>query len=142
MPYLLMRANKKFWGDRLSQYDSSLLLINSLAPFEPDFLTYGRPSAHPPNRPLAVLPSTISHCWTDESVDHLMADSMRLSAAALREAAIREGQDLTNAAPYVNYALFETPLEAMYAENLGRLRAIRRRYDPGNVMGLAGGWKL
>jgi len=30
----------------------------------------------------------------------------------------------------------------MYAENLERLRAIRRRYDPGNVMGLAGGWKL
>ena len=71
-----------------------------------------------------------------------MADSMHLSAVALREAAIREGQDLKNAAPYVNYALFGTPLEAMYAENLGRLRAIRRRYDPGNVMGLTGGWKL
>ena len=137
-----MQANKKFWGDRLSQYDSSLLIINSLAPFESDFLTHGGPSAHPPNRSLAVLPSTIHHCWTDESVDHLMADSMRLSAAALREAAISEGQDLTNAAPYVNYALFGTPLEAMYAANLERLRTIRRRYDPGNVMGLAGGWRL
>jgi len=70
---------------------------------------------------------------------------MRLSAASLREAAIREGQDLTNAAPYVNYTLFGTPLEAMsrYGDNLERLRTIRRRYyDPGDVMGLVGGWKL
>lgn len=72
-----------------------------------------------------------------------MADSMRLSAAALHEAAIREGQDLTNAAPHVNPALFGTLLEAMCAENIERLRAIRRRYqyDPGNAMGLASGWK-
>jgi len=104
-----------------------VLIIDSLAPFEPDFLTHGGPSAHPPNRSLAVFPTCITHCWTDESVDHVMADSMRLSAAALREAAIREGQDLTNAAPYVNYALFGTPLEAMYGENMERRRAIRRR---------------
>jgi hypothetical protein len=33
----------------------------------------------------------------------------------------------------------ETPLEAMYGE---RLREIKKRYDPEDVMGLAGGWKF
>ena len=49
---------------------------------------------------------------------------------------------MKNAAPYVNYALFGTPLEAMYGEHLGRLREIKKKYDPEDVMGLAGGWKF
>jgi hypothetical protein len=67
---------------------------------------------------------------------------MRLSAASLVEAGIKDGQDLKNAALYPNYALFGTPLKAMYGKHLERLRKIRKRYDPGNVMGLAGGWKF
>jgi hypothetical protein len=71
-----------------------------------------------------------------------MADAMRRSAAALVEAGIKDGQDLKNAAPYVNYALFGTPLETMYGEHLERLRGIRKKYDPEDVMGFAGGWKF
>jgi hypothetical protein len=71
-----------------------------------------------------------------------MADAMRRSAASLVEAGIRNGQDLENAAPYINYALFGTPLETMYGGHLGRLREIKKKYDPDDVMGLAGGWKF
>jgi len=71
-----------------------------------------------------------------------MAEAMRLSATSLVEAGIRDGQDLKDAALYVNYALLGTPLEAMYGEHLGRLREIKKKYDPGDVMGLAGGWKF
>ena len=71
-----------------------------------------------------------------------MSDALRLSAASLVEAGIKDGQDLKNAAPYVNYALFGTPLETMYGEHLERLRGIKKKYDPENVMGLAGGWKF
>jgi hypothetical protein len=55
---------------------------------------------------------------------------------------MREGQDVANAPLYPNYALADTPLEAMYGENLGALRAIKAVVDPGNVMGLTGGWKF
>jgi hypothetical protein len=72
-----------------------------------------------------------------------MSDAMRRSAASLVEVGIQDGQDLKNAAPYVNYALFGTPLETMYgAHHLARLREIREKYDPDDVMGLAGGWKF
>jgi len=132
----------QFWGDKLTQSDNSTIVVYTLEPFEPDFLTHGGPSAYPPDRSLAVLPSSIYLGWTDESVDNLMADAMRVSAATLIKAGFQDGQNLTNAAPYVNYELFGTPVERMYGDHLERLRAIKRDYDPRNVMGLGGGWKF
>jgi hypothetical protein len=132
----------QFWGDRLTRIDNSTLVVYSLDAFEPDILTHGGPSAYPPDRSRAVLPSSIYLGWTDPSVDDVMADALRTSAATLVEAGIKDGQDLSNAAPYVNYALFGTPLERMYGSNLERLRAIRKRYDPRGIMELAGGWKF
>jgi hypothetical protein len=45
-------------------------------------------------------------------------------------------------ATYTNYALFGTPLKMMHGAHVKRLCEIRKKYDPENVMGLAGGWKL
>lgn len=118
------------------------MLVYSFEPFEPDFLSHGRPSAYPPNRSLAVFPSSMYYGWTNASLDGSMADAMRCSAASLVEVGIQNGQDLENAAPYINYALFGTPLKTLYGEHLGRLGEIKKKYDPDNVMGLAGGWKL
>ena len=132
----------KFWGDRLRQYDDSMSLFCVMEPFEPDFLTHGEPSAYPPDRSLAVFSSLVSVSWNNASVDGIMEEAVRLSAASLVEAGIRDGQDLKNAAPYVNYALFGTPLERMYGGHLERLREIRKKYDPEDIMGLAGGWKF
>ena len=132
----------KFWVEELSKYDESVLLVYSLEPFESDFLSHGGPSAYPPNRSLPVLPSSILLGWTNASADGYMANTMRLSAASLVQAGIKDGQDLKNAAPYVNYALFGTPLKTMYGQHLERLREIREEYDPHDVMGLAGGWKF
>jgi Berberine and berberine like len=132
----------QFWGDRLTKCDNTTLVVYTLDAFEPDILTHGGPSAYPPDRSRAVLPSSIYLGWTDESVDDIMADALRTSAATLVEAGIRDGQDLANAAPYVNYALFGTPLKRMYGDHLERLREIRKKYDPRGVMLLAGGWKF
>ena len=71
-----------------------------------------------------------------------MADASRASAATLVEAEIKDGQDLADAATYPNYALFGTPLEKMYGDNLERLREIRKMYNPQYIMGLVGGWKF
>lgn len=43
---------------------------------------------------------------------------------------------------YGNYALPDTPLEAIYGENVERLTSIKEVVDPENVMGLAGGFKF
>ena len=49
---------------------------------------------------------------------------------------------MSHAAVYVNYALFDTPLEDMYGGNVPKLREIKAEVDPGDVMGLAGGFKF
>ena len=132
----------KFWGDELSQYDESVLLINTVEPFESDFLSHGEPSAYPPNRSVPILPSNMFFGWTNASADGYMTNAMRLSAASLVQAGIKDGQNLTNEGPYVNYALFGTPLNKMYGQHLERLHDIREEYDSQDVMGLAGGWKF
>jgi hypothetical protein len=113
-----------------------------LDPFEPDVLTHGEPSVYPPNRPLAVLPSSNDLGWTDESVDHFMVNAICTSAATFVKAGVQDGQNRTDAAPYVNYAFLGTPVESMYGDNLERLRETRRRFDPRDVIGLAGGWEF
>jgi hypothetical protein len=75
-------------------------------------------------------------------LDNAFARALRQHSDALLSAALADGQSVSNASVYVNYALFDTPLEDMYGENVPRLRKIRAEIDPGDVMGLAGGFKF
>jgi len=43
---------------------------------------------------------------------------------------------------YGNYVDANTPLVDIYGDNLPRLRALKAKIDPHNVMGLAGGFKF
>ncbi|KAF9465136.1 FAD-binding domain-containing protein [Collybia nuda] len=67
--------------------------------------------------------------------------AIRESAAFLTQAAERSGQP-SDAVVYPNYAIFDTPLTDIYGDNLPRLVKLKKRVDPFNVMGLAGGWKI
>ena len=51
------------------------------------------------------------------------------------------GSDVQNAARYPNYALFDTGLEMLYGANVERFKVLKARYDPLDVMGLAGGFR-
>jgi hypothetical protein len=63
-------------------------------------------------------------------------------SASIMEAGVKDGQDLKDAAPYPNYALYDTPLEKMYGKNVKRLCAIKKKYDPFHVMDLTGGFRF
>ncbi|KAI0293621.1 hypothetical protein B0F90DRAFT_1761958 [Multifurca ochricompacta] len=142
-PIIKAIANEtEFWGEWLSKHDENVLVSSAFDPFEPDYLTHGGPSAHPPDRSRAYLPASMFIAWSKPLVEKYMEDAIRRSGEALVTAGIRDGQDLENAAPYVNYVMFDTPLEKMYGGGLERLREIRREYDPEDVMGLTGGWKF
>ena len=74
-----------------------------------------------------------------------MWDAARQSVAWLEHVVEQEGQGVPGphgAGLYNNYAIFGTPLEKIYGDNVARLAEIREKYDPKNVMGLAGGWKF
>lgn len=70
-----------------------------------------------------------------------MTDKLRQHTDPAHAAVLADGQDLSDAAVYVNYALFDTPLQGIYGQNVPRLCKIRDEIDPGGGMGLAGGFK-
>ena len=72
----------------------------------------------------------------------MVAFALRNMSGIINATALADGQNVSHAAVYVNYALYDTPLEDMYGGNVGRLREIRAAIDPDDVMGLTGGWKF
>ena len=129
-------------GEQFSEKDKDGLLALNLDAFNSDIFTHGGPSAFPPDRSQTVLPSSILIGWEDKSLDKDAYDILRSLGTTITKAGIVDGQDLENAAAYTNYALFGTPLEKMYGKNVGRLRAIKRKYDPFHVMDLTGGFRF
>ena len=117
-------------------------MTSVIEPFDSGLFSHGSPSAYPPDRSQTVLPSVLIISWTNASLDKTMADVLRDGAKTIHDVAIADGQNLTHAAVYVNYALFDTPLEDMYGGNLARLRRIKDKIDPERVMDLAGGFKF
>ncbi|OCH91179.1 FAD-binding domain-containing protein [Obba rivulosa] len=130
-----------FWGERLG-LDSATFISYDVEPFLPSVFSHGSDSAYPPDRSRGLLPLNIYFAWTLPTSDDIMQDAALQSASFLTQKAVAGGQDITDAALYGNYAIFSTQLSQIYGSNLARLQTIKAQYDPQNVMGLAGGWKL
>jgi hypothetical protein len=129
-------------GDKLREKDKDAMITFNVEPFEHDIFTHGAPSAYPPDRSRTILPSALIIAWNDKDIDQYVYDSIRNLSASLLETAIKDGQDLTNAVPYTNYAVYGTPVEKIYGKNVARLREIKEKYDPFRVMDLTGGFKF
>ncbi|KAI0260018.1 hypothetical protein BC834DRAFT_589028 [Gloeopeniophorella convolvens] len=131
-----------FWGNKLTPLDKNVTVGATLEPFNSGIFSHGSDSAFPPDRSHALFPNVLGFVWSNASLDDTMARGLREYTDAIGAAALAEGQNVSHAAPYINYALFDTPVELLYGENLPRLRAIKKEIDPKNVMGLAGGFKV
>ena len=131
-------------GDRLFEKDKDTTITFELEPFESDVFTHGNPSAYPPDRSRTIHPSSLLVAWNDESLDRdgYVYDGLRSLSASIIEAGIKDGQDLKDVSNYPNYAVYGTPLEKMYGQNVKRLREIKKKYDPFQVMDLTGGFRF
>jgi hypothetical protein len=132
----------QLWGTRLWALDKNATLSSTLEAFDKGVFSHGSGSAYPPDRSHAVFPSVVIIEWSDASLDEMVVFALRQISKAIRAAALADGQNVSHAAKYANYALFGTPLEDIYGGNVDRLRGIRAAIDPEGVMGLAGGWKF
>ncbi len=114
-----------------------------MEPFRADLFNHSStPSAYPPNRSRVLFPTNLYFAWTSPLNDHNVAAAILQSTNRIRSAALAEGQNIADVALYGNYALFGTPVEALYGANLPRLKSIQSKVDPNNVMALAGGFKI
>jgi hypothetical protein len=71
-----------------------------------------------------------------------MANVLRESVKIVHDVALADGQNVSHAAVYSNYALFSTPLKDMFGTNLPRLSKIKTEIDPEKVIDLAGGFRF
>ncbi|KAG6835290.1 hypothetical protein H0H93_003067, partial [Arthromyces matolae] len=130
-----------FWGAGLSLI-SGLFISYDVEPFFTSLFSHGDDSAYPPSRTQGLLPLNIYYGWGLSISDDAMQQAARLSAAQIKAVALSEGQDISDAVVYPNYAIYDTPLEGLYGANVERLQALKASVDPDNVMGLAGGFKF
>ncbi|EIN03944.1 FAD-binding domain-containing protein [Punctularia strigosozonata HHB-11173 SS5] len=134
--------------------NDTFIVIFTAEPFLPDILDHSGPSplpnlpptAYPPSRARRYLPTNTNIFWTQASSDASVNQVVFDAEANIRAKAAELGQPVgltePNVAKYPNYAAIGSSLESLYGTNLPTLKAIKEKYDPENVMGLAGGWKL
>ena len=137
-------THSQLWWAHLYALDNNATLGSSLEPLDKRAFSYGSGSAYPPDRSHVVFSSVFNLQWTNASLDETMAFALSHMSYSIHAAALADGQNVSHAAKYVNYALFQvgTPLKDMYGGNVERLREIKIAIDPDDVMSLAGGWKL
>ena len=105
--------------------DKNVTLGALLEPFDKGIFSHGSDSAYPPDRSHAIFPTVVAAIWSNASLDETMAFALRNISNTIQAAALADGQNVSHAAVYPNYALFGTPLEDMYGGNVERLRQIR-----------------
>jgi hypothetical protein len=107
-----------------------------IQPFDPSLYTHGADSAFPPKRDPPLYPIGIYWSWDNPEDDQFAWNTVKNITSRLRK--IIPGDEFV----FVNYALADTPLKAMYGDNVERLHDIRVRYDSRNLMSLTGGFRF
>jgi FAD/FMN-containing dehydrogenase len=90
-----------------------------------------------PNGPLVI-----NFKWEGEENDEFWLDKISTMTDTLRELAIAEGCSTNDTPFYLNLALETVTVYEIYRENLDKLTALRRKYDPSNVMNRTGGFRI
>ncbi|KAF9489999.1 hypothetical protein BDN71DRAFT_1423227 [Pleurotus eryngii] len=101
-----------------------------------------KPAAWPHSRERVVVPLMAYFLWEGEENDEFWTARMRHTLENIKEVARREGCLYEDSPAYPAVTFDTTNAEEIYRENLNKLVAIRRKYDPDNVMGLTGGFKI
>ncbi|KAH8981553.1 FAD-binding domain-containing protein [Lactarius deliciosus] len=131
-----------FWGGKIGALDPNATVSLACELFLRNVFSHGLDSAYPPDRSRALLPTAVTITYNNASLNDTVSKGLRSYSDAVSAAAVADGQNVSHAAVYPNYALFDTPSEEIYGVNLPRLHVIKKAVDPTNVMGLAGGFKI
>ncbi|KAG1836291.1 FAD dependent oxidoreductase [Suillus subalutaceus] len=132
------------YGEQLSQ-SSGVLISYDLVPLLPSLYSHSdTPAAFPSLRDSGQGYSFIEvyYGWTDPNDDEVMLQVGAESAAYMKQFAVDAGQNVANALIYPNCAPPGTALADIYGDAVSSLHSIRSAVDPGNVMGLTGGWRF
>jgi hypothetical protein len=118
----------------------------AIEPFMSTILSHGSASAYPVSREFLLLPTALTSYYTDPATDAFFQSFVQESTGYLQKVALEMGDalplDREDVVVYGNYANADTPIENVYGSNIEKMKEIKRRWDPEDVMGLTGGWKI
>ena len=115
-----------------------------MEPFLPTILDHDLGgSSWPPQTPGAPVffPQGIEFSWKNSSTDEWFFNAIRSSHKHLASV-LERGLQHPSLPLYPNYALYTATPENIWSGNLDKLVEIKNVVDSGDVMGLAGGWKV
>lgn len=133
----------QFWTASFN--NSAPLISYAIEVFLPTIFSHAAPgsSAYPPIRSEQFFPLAIDFEWSDPQFDQPMMDAAASSVVQLGRVAAAQGQHVSTTPVYGNYASPQSfSSQRIFGSQLGRLQSIKKRYDPADVMDLAGGWKV
>ncbi|KAJ7107905.1 hypothetical protein C8R44DRAFT_885296 [Mycena epipterygia] len=121
------------------------MVVADIWPFLPTMFDTSTDSAWPhkkgePNGPLVVY-----FMWEGTENDVVWIDQMKTALDHIHRIALQEGCTTPNAPVYCNTTLEDVtkPQQIdIYRDNLTRLSALRRKYDPHKVMDRTGGFRI
>lgn len=133
----------RYWGEHFVLHPGSFISYD-IEPFLSSYFDHSQGGGYPHSSSNPLLPINLYYGWTLPTDDAEYTAASKASAQNIINVAIKEGQNVggANQIIYPNYALADIPLESMYGSNVARLKSIKQKIDPQNVMGLAGGFKF
>ncbi|KAH9058183.1 hypothetical protein EDB87DRAFT_941807 [Lactarius vividus] len=125
----------------MEQYGGKMVMAE-IWPFLPSMFDKSVPSAWPhksrePNGPLIVY-----FMWEGEKNDEVWIPQMVTALDQIYRTAEYEGCTTSSTPIYCNTTLESTTPEQIYQDNLEKLSALRKKYDPYDVMGRTGGFRI
>ena len=136
----------------MKQHRGKQVLLD-IWPFLPSIFDYGDGrAAWPHEKGKGAGPLLAYFLWEDESEDRFWVHTMEAALRHVRNAAIAEGCTDSTLPIYSNCSLSDTlsgsdqvpfvPVEDIYRQNLVWLSKVKSKYDPDDVMGRTGGFKI
>ncbi|KAJ2916389.1 hypothetical protein MD484_g4063, partial [Candolleomyces efflorescens] len=116
----------------------------AVEPFLPTIYSHNTtPSAYPFDRSRVYQLCNLAVSWNNSAEDKIFEKGIKKVRDILYAGLAEDGQrDIATAPVYSNNALWDTSLKRIYGSNLPVLKTLKAKYDPFNVMGLAGGFKI
>ncbi|KAF8483612.1 hypothetical protein DFH94DRAFT_318194 [Russula ochroleuca] len=128
---------------RLMEKHKGRMVVGEIWPFLPTMFDTSVDSAWPhregaPNGPLLVY-----FMWEGRENDKPWVNQMKAALHHIHQIALREECTTPDAPVYCNTTLEEvTTPQQIYRHNLSALSALRTKYDPDDVMGKTGGFRI
>lgn len=119
------------------------MVVADIWPFLSTMFDTSVDSAWPHRRGEPNGPLLMNFMWEGMENDKIWIDQMKMALDHIHRIALQEQCTTLNAPVYCNTTLVDvTTPEQIYRANLTRLSQLRRTYDPNNVMGRTGGFRI